>query len=100
MTSFGVDNTVKIKEALSHVFMDNDPKVFCIHTAELRLCLKFSNVEHKIDNNYIDGFSTRDFVKPTALDRTFLNGKSLHPAHIFKSNVFSEGVCLRRLNEI
>ena len=65
----------------------------------LGLFLQFLDVEHKIDNSHIGGFYTRDFVKPTALDRTFLNGKSFHPTHIFKSIKFSEAVRLRRLNE-
>ena len=57
------------------------------------------DVEHKIDNSHIGGFYARDFVKPTALDRTFLNGKLFHPTHIFKSIVFNEAVRLRRLNK-
>ena len=99
--SFGVDNTTKIKEALSRVFMENKLELSfrCVNTAELGSCLEFLDVEHKIDNSHIGGFYTRDFVKPTALDRTFLNGKSFHPTHIFKSIVFSEAVRLRRLNE-
>ena len=62
-------------------------------------CLEFLDVEHKIDYSHIGGFYTRDSVKPTALDCTFLNGKSFYPTHIFKSLVFSEAVRLRRLNE-
>ena len=51
-------------------------------------------------SNFAGGFYTRNFVKPTAIDRTFLNGKSFHPQHIFKSIVFSESIRLRRLNEL
>ena len=99
--SFGVDNTTKIKEALSRIFMENELELSFryVNTAELGSCLEFLDVEHKIDNSHFGGFYTRDFVKPTALDRTFLNGKSFHPTHIFKSIVFSEAVRLRRLNE-
>ena len=99
--SFGVDNTTKIKEALSRIFMENELELSfrCVNTAESGSCLEFLDVEHKIDNSHIGGFYTRDFVKPTALDRTFQNGKSFHPTHIFKSIVFSEAVHLRRLNE-
>ena len=71
----------------------------CVNTAKSRSCLEFWDVEHKIDNNHICGFYTRDFVKPPALDCTFLNRKSFHPTHIFKSPVFSEAVRLRRLNK-
>ena len=95
--SFGIDNTTKIKEALSHMFMKNELELSfcCVNTAELESCLELLDVEHKIDNSHIGGFYTRDFVKPTALDHTFLNGKSFYPTHIFKSIVFSEAVRLR-----
>ena len=98
---FGEDNTTKIKEALSRIFMENELELSfrCVNTAELGSCLEFLDAENKIDNSHIGGFYTRDSVKPTALDRTFLNGKSFHPTHIFKSIVFSEAVRLRRLNE-
>ena len=60
---------------------------------------RFLDVEHKINSNFAGGFYTRNFVKPTVIDCTFLNGKSFHPQHIFKSIVFSESIRLRRLNE-
>ena len=49
--------------------------------------------------NHIGGFYTRDYVRPTALDRIFLHGKSFHSTHTFKSIAYSEAVRLRRLNE-
>ena len=70
-----------------------------VNTSENNACLEFLDVEHKIDSNFAGGFYTRNFVKPTAIDRTFLNGKSFHPQRIFKSIVFSESIHLRRLNE-
>ena len=56
-------------------------------------------MEHVTQSDAPGGFITRDFVKPTALDRCFVNGKSFHPPHIFKSIVFGEAVRLRRINE-
>ena len=55
MTSFGVDNTTKIKEALSRIFMENELELSfrCVNTAELGSCLEFLDVEHKIDNSHI-----------------------------------------------
>ena len=86
--SFGVDNTTKIKEALSRIFMENKLELSfrCVNrpTTELGSFLEFLDVEHKIDNSHLGGFYTRDFVKPTALDHTFpkggesLNGKSFY----------------------
>ena len=64
MTSFGVDNTTKIKAALSQIFMENELLNFrCVNTANLGSCLEFLDVEHKIDYSHIGGFHTRDFVK-------------------------------------
>ena len=44
-------------------------------------------------------FFTKDFIGPTALNRSFLHCSSYHPPHIFKSIVFSEAIRIRRLNE-
>jgi len=45
------------------------------------------------------GFVTKDFVKPTAEGRQFINGNSHHPQTTFKSILFGEAVRLRRLNQ-
>ena len=61
--------------------------------------VEFLDVLHKSDAGREKNFVVSDFVKPTAKDATFLNGKSFHPAHIFKGIVLGEGHRLRRLNE-
>ena len=68
-------------------------------TNETNACSEFLNAERKMDFNFDGGFYTRNFVKPTAIVITFLNGKSFYPEHIFKSIVFSKSICLRRLNK-
>ena len=44
-------------------------------------------------------FITKDFVKPTAVGRVFLNGTSYHPTSTFKSILKGECLRMRRLNE-
>ena len=99
--SHGLKITKYIKDTLLNVFDKNNLQLTfrMINTSEENSCLEFLDVEHTVKKNWNSGFYTRDYVKPTALDRTFLNGKSFHPAHQFKSIVFSEAVRLRRLNE-
>jgi len=41
----------------------------------------------------------KDFVKPTAEGRQFINGKAHHPQSTFKSILFREAIRLRRLNQ-
>ena len=44
-------------------------------------------------------FYVKNYIKPTAKNRVFVNGKSHHPRSIYKSIVFSESIRLRRLCE-
>ena len=44
-------------------------------------------------------FVTKDFVKPTADGRQFINKNSHHPQTTFKSILFGEAIRLRRLNQ-
>ena len=41
----------------------------------------------------------KNYVKPTALNRIYINGRSYHPYSIYKSIVFDESIRLRRLCE-
>ena len=41
----------------------------------------------------------RNYIKPTAINRVYINGRSYHPRSIYKSIVFSESIRLRRLCE-
>ena len=62
--------------------------------------LPFLDVEHVLtrenENNF---FYTRNFTKETAINSTFLNGKSFHPLNIFKAIITGEEKKMRRLNE-
>ena len=61
--------------------------------------MEFLDVEHVIDRAAFGGFFTKDFINPTAINRTFVHGKFHHPTSVFKAIVFAEAVRLRRLNE-
>ena len=43
--------------------------------------------------------SLKKFIKPTATNSLFLNGKSHHPINVFKGIVLGESKRMRRLNE-
>ena len=61
--------------------------------------VEFLDVLHYTNKQGKRNFLVKDFVKPTAINATFLNGKSFHPVHIFKGIILGEGKRLRRLNE-
>jgi len=61
--------------------------------------VEFPDVNHCITID--DGLDivVKDFVKPTAEGRQFINGKAHHPQSTFKSILFGEAIRLRRLNQ-
>ena len=70
-----------------------------ISTVDEDKSLKFLDVDHRTNKLSKGGFYTKYFVKPTAIDRVFVNGSSHHPRSVFKSIIFSESIRLRRLCE-
>ena len=62
--------------------------------------VEFLDVNHKITPKGNKGFITTNFIKPTAVNSTFLHGRSYHPHYMFKSIIYSEAIRLRRLNEM
>ena len=62
--------------------------------------LPFLDVQHILikegNNNF---FKTKNFIKKTAENSTFLNGKSYHPLNVFKGIITGESKRMRRLNE-
>ena len=61
--------------------------------------LEFVDVNHCVTIEDDFGFVTKDFVKPTAEGRQFINGNSHHPQMTFKPILFGEVIILRRLNQ-
>ena len=94
--------TNSIQSELVDTFDKNELKLVIrkINTTEDNKTLEFLDVNHIICNSSQGGFFTSNFVKPTAVNRVFLNGSSYHPRSIFKSIIFSESIRLRRLNEL
>ena len=70
-----------------------------IHSESDTSELEYMDVNHIIDPSDPVGFITKDFVKPTAVDRVFLHGASYHPLSTFKSILKGECLRMRRLNE-
>ena len=93
--------TEHIEEELRTTFERNGLKLLFrrISASKPGEALEFLDVEHRICDKSTGGFYTTNFIKPTAVDRVFLNGHSHHPRSIFKSVIFSESTRLRRLNE-
>jgi len=70
-----------------------------INTTQQGNKLEFLDVEHNISQVHTAGFYTQDYIKPTAVNRLFINGASFHPPHLFKAIVYGEATRLRRINE-
>ena len=62
--------------------------------------LPFLDIEHVLTKeNTKSFFYTRNFTKITAINSTFLNGKSFHPLNTFKAIITGEEKRMKRLNE-
>ena len=70
-----------------------------IYTGNLNSEIEFLDVLHVSDPTASTGFFTKDYTKPTAINQTFLNGKSHHPKHIFTAIIKGEATRRERLNE-
>ena len=101
--SYNLDTTNEIQNLVSFTFEENKLEVLfrriCTEENQQQSRMEFLDVEHQIDRKSVAGFFTRDYTKPTAMERTFLHGQSHHLPAVFKSIVFGEAVRLRRLNE-
>ena len=101
--SYDLDTTNEIQNLVSFTFEENKLEVLfrriCTEENQQQSRMEFLDVEHQIDRKSVAGFFTRDYTKPTAMERTFLHGQSHHPPAVFKSIVFGKAVRLRRLNE-
>ena len=96
------DNNVKlIKESLTVGFRNFDLELTFreITTYEEGKQIEFLDVLHVANHTAEKNFITKDFVKPTAKEATFLHGKSFHPKHVFEGIIKSESKRLRMLNE-
>ena len=96
-TSKTKETTNKIKEKLKNVFIHYDLKLNFIEislNSEIKE-LKFLDVNHIMNKKEEVGF----YVKTTAINSVYINGRFYHPRAVYKSIVFSESIRLRRLYE-
>ena len=70
-----------------------------ISTKDSNKQIEFLDILHVSDPESCKGFYVTNFVKPTAKERTFLNGNSYHPISVFKSVYIGEAIRMRRLND-
>ena len=89
-----------IRQALTSAFENSGLELMFRQacTAEKTGEVEFLDVNHCVTIKDDFGFVTKDFVKPTAEVRQFINGHSHHPQMTFKSILFGEAIRLRRLN--
>ena len=94
-----LDVTDNVKRQLKCAFEEHNLKLVFrqISTKNDGDELEFLDVNHVIDKTEINGFYVKNYIKPTAKNRVFVNGKSHHPRSIYKSLVFGESIRLRRL---
>ena len=91
----------RIRQALTSAFENRGLELTFRQacTAENTGEVEFLDVNHCVTTEVDFGFVTKDFVKPTAERRQFINGNSHHPQTTFKSILFGEAIRLRRLNQ-
>ena len=98
--SEGLEDTAAIEQALLKCFGDFGLRLtfrYLNNSSENQL--EFLDVLHVSNATARIGFVTKDFQKPTATYRCFLNGASHHPPHVFRSIVYGESIRMRRLKE-
>ena len=92
----------EIIENLKHTFKEHnlDLTSTIMSTENKTTTLPFLDVEHVLTKeNAKSFFYTRNFTKITAINSTFLNGKSFHPLNTFKAIITGEEKRMKRLNE-
>ena len=70
-----------------------------VSTKEEDQKLEFLDVLHCTNKSQTKGFTIKNFIKPTAENATFINGKSFHPSHVYKGIIIGEAKRMERLNE-
>ena len=93
--------TDNIKNEIKTVFEKHDLKLIFreISSQSKNKELEFLDVNHIINETEKGGFYVKNYIKPTAINRIYINGRSYHPRSIYKSIVFGESIRLRRLCE-
>ena len=91
-------NIIKaIENSLGKVGLQITTKLFNTKCSDQQV--EFFDVLHKHSSDSPFKFVTSNYVKKTALDRTFINGASYHPLWVFQSIAVSEAMRMRRICE-
>ena len=91
-------NIIKaIENSLGKVGLQITTKLFNTKCSDQQV--EFLDVLHKHSSDSPFKFVTSNYVKKTALDRTFINGALYHPLWVFQSIVVSEAMRMRRICE-
>lgn len=95
------ENSEKINNGLIREFAKHGLELTFreMSTSKKQDKVEFLDVLHCTNKKSTRKFITKNFTKPTAINSTFINGRSFHPTHIFKGIIFGEAKRLRRLNE-
>ena len=89
-------NIIKaIENSLGKVGLQITTKLFNTKCSDQQV--EFLDVLHKHSSDSSFKFVTSNYVKKTALDRTFINGASYHPLWVFQSIVVSEAMRMQRI---
>ena len=90
----------EIIKNLKDTFEKHNLKITSSIMSEDNTTIPFLDVEHVLNNDSeIKSFKTKSFIKETAKNATFLNGRSYHPLNVFKGIITGEIKRLKRLNE-
>ena len=91
-------NIIKaIENSLGKVGLQITTKLFNTKCSDQQV--EFLDVLHKHSSDSPFKFVTSNYVKKTALDRTFINGASYHSLWVFQSIVVSEAMRMRHICE-
>ena len=91
-------NIIKaIENSLGKVGLQTTTKLFNTKCSDQQI--EFLDVLHEHSSDSPFKFVTCNYVKKTALDRTFINGTSYHPLWVFQSIVVSEAMRMGRICE-
>ena len=95
------ENKNLIQEKLKEKFEEESLELTfrIITTEEEDQKLEFLDVLHYTKKNQKKGFTIKNYIKPTAENATFINGKSFHPSHVYKGIIIGEAKRMERLNE-
>ena len=83
-----LESAEEIKYYLSEIFAEKGLSLTFRHAHSENEEVKeveYLDINHVLDPEDPLGFITKDFIKPTAINRVFLHGSSYHPLSTFKS---------------